>query len=315
MASATSNSLTHFLASATGQLSYDACFNDDGSSGCTAIPGAPLTGANSVAVSADGSSVYVAGEGAGAVSHFFAGATGQLSYDGCLSADGSGGHCANVGPGIQGASSIAVNASGNSVYVVANNDVVHLFAAPQGQLTFDGCISDDGTGGRCADAAGTPLTGANSVAVSPNGNSVYVTSFAANTVTHFFAAPQGQLTYDGCVSNGGSGGNCANASGSALVGVVGVAVSPDGNSVYTVSATGGAVAHLTAAPQGQITYTDCVSSDGSGGTCTDVPGSVLTGARSLAVSPEGNRMYVGSPGAKSLTTFDAGSNGALSYDS
>ena len=311
----TANSIAHLFASATGQLSYDACFNDDGSQGCTAIPGGPLGGANSVAVSPDGKSVYVTGGGltANAVSHFFAAANGELSYDGCLSEDGSGGHCANVGSALDGPQAVAVSPSGNSVYLTANNGVVHLFAAPQGQLTFDGCISDDSTGGRCVDAPGTPLTAAHGVAVSPDGKSVYVASDQAGTVTHFFAAPQGQLTYDGCVSSSGSGGLCANAQSSALTGAHSVAVSPDGRSLYVVGTFDSAVAHLSAAPQGQLTYQNCVSTNGSG-SCTDVPGSVLDNAWDLAVSPEGNRVYVSSLKG-TLTTFSADSAGQLSYDS
>jgi DNA-binding beta-propeller fold protein YncE len=315
VASLASNSITHFFATATGQLSYDACFNDDGSSGCTAIAGAPLRGAYAVAVSPNGGSVYVAGASANAVSHFFAGPTGQLSYDGCLSEDGSGGRCANVGPVLETPDGLAVSPSGNSVYVSADDSVVHLFAAPQGQISLDGCISDDGTSGHCVDAPGTPLTLALGVAVSPDGKSVYVGSESASTVTHFFAAPAGQLTYDGCVSNGGSGGSCANAPGSALDGAREVRVSPDGRSVYVVGSNSNAVAHFSAAPAGQLTYQDCVSSDGSGGSCTDVPGSVLNGAIALAISPEGNRIYVASTSANSLVTFTVGPTGQLAYDS
>jgi hypothetical protein len=164
------------------------------------------------------------------------------------------------------------------------------------------------------DAPGTPLTAAHGVAVSPDGKSVYVASDQADTVTHFFAAPQGQLTYDGCVSSSGSGGACANAGGSALTGAHAVAVSPDGRSVYVVGTFASAVAHLSAAPQGQLTYKDCVSKDGSGGTCTDLPGSVLDNAWDLAMSPEGNRIYVSSLKGM-ITTLAAGSAGQLSYDS
>ena len=85
-------------AQAVGELSYDACFG--AGAGCTVVAGGPLTGADSVAVSPNGGSVYVTGKGIhpgdGAVAHFFVGAQGRLAYDGCVSDDGSGGTCADV---------------------------------------------------------------------------------------------------------------------------------------------------------------------------------------------------------------------------
>ena len=132
-------------------------------------------------------------------------------------------------------------------------------AVTLGQISYDGCVSDDGSGGLCADTPGTPLTGASGVAVSPDGKSVYVVSLFANTITHFFVAPQGQLTYDGCISDTGSGGLCADAPGTPLTGAYAVAVSPDGKSVYVVSAFANTITHFFAAPQGQLTYDGCIS--------------------------------------------------------
>ena len=46
-------------AQAVGELSYDGCFG--AGAGCTVVGGGPLTGADSVAVSPNGGSVYVTG--------------------------------------------------------------------------------------------------------------------------------------------------------------------------------------------------------------------------------------------------------------
>ena len=78
------------------------------------------------------------------------------------------------------------------------------------------------------------------VAVSPNGASVYSAN-EGGTLAHLFANPsQGQLTWDGCVSNDGSGGNCLDVPGSGLPleEPFGVAVSPNGASVYAANAGG-----------------------------------------------------------------------------
>ena len=95
------------------------------------------------------------------------------------------------------------------MYLAVGSGVVAICSRrPRGQPNYDGCITDDGNGGRCVDGAGARRSPARiGVAVSPDGTSVYVASYEASDVTHFFAAPQGQLSYDGCVSNGGSDGN------------------------------------------------------------------------------------------------------------
>ena len=311
------HSVTHFFAAPQGQLSYDGCISDDGTGGsCVDAPGSPFNNAQSVAVSPDGRSVYVVGTYAGTVDHFFAAPQGQLSYDGCISNDGSGGLCVDApGSPLDHPTSVAVSPDGKSVYVTSgvSNSIAHFFVAPQGQLSYDGCVSSDGSGGFCADAPGTPLDGADGVAVSPDSRSVYVVSGFSNTVTHFFAAPQGQLSYDGCVSDNGSGGLCADAPGSPLNAPTAVAVSPDGRSVYTTSGNGNAVVHFTAAPQGQVTYDSCISDSGSGGSCFDAPGTPLTSPRALAVSPDGASVYVASLTSASIARFSVGSGGKLTY--
>jgi DNA-binding beta-propeller fold protein YncE len=280
---------------AVGDISYEGCVSNDGSGGlCADAPGTPLRGAGGVAVSPDGKSVYMTSFTSGTISHFFVGPQGRLTFDGCISNDGSGGLCADApGTPLQDPTGVAVSPDGTSVYVVGeeSDDVVHFFAAPQGQLSYDGCISDGGSGGFCADAPGSPLTRAFRVAVSPDGRSVYVASGDLGTVTHFFAAPQGQLSYDGCVSNDGSGGLCADAPGSPLSGAFGVAVSPDGKSVYVASDLSDTITHFFAAPQGQLSYDGCISDDGSGGLCAEAPGSPLDGTEEVTVSPGGHSVY------------------------
>jgi DNA-binding beta-propeller fold protein YncE len=103
----------------------------------------------------------------------------------------------------------------------------------------------------------------------------------------------------GCISETGAG-DCAD--GHALTGPEGVAVSPDGKSVYVASFNSSAVARLNrgktygaiAQPAGPA---GCVSdADFGAGPCAD--GHALAfGPRGLAVSPDGKNVYVGSGGA------------------
>jgi hypothetical protein len=203
-------------------------------------------------VSANAKSVYVTSEGAedSAVSHFFVAPQGQLTWDGCISDDGTQGSCVDV-PGtatpLAHSDAVAVSADGKSVDATsADGDVSHFFAAPHGQISWDGCVSDDGSGGSCADipGSGSPLSGADSVALSVDGRSAYVAADGSSAVSVFSVAAQGQLTYQSCVADAGGNG-CADAPGSPIGGAFDIALSKDGLSLYVASPGSGSVAHFT----------------------------------------------------------------------
>ncbi|MGA7398244.1 MAG: beta-propeller fold lactonase family protein, partial [Solirubrobacterales bacterium] len=107
----------------------------------------------------------------------------------------------------------------------------------------DACVSEDGSGGDCANGVGLDV--AFSATVSPDGKSVYVASFFDDSVAVFDRnTTTGVLTQKGgteaCVSENGSGGDCTDGMG--LDGASSVTVSPDGKSVYVASSNSKAVA-------------------------------------------------------------------------
>ena len=195
---------------------------------------------------------------------------------------------------------------------VSNAVAVFSRNATTGALTqlsgIAGCVSEDGTGGTCAD--GNALAGANSVAVSPNNKNVYVASNVSNAVAIFSRnATTGALTQlsgiAGCVSEDGTGGTCADGKG--LAGAGSVAVSPDSKQVYVASDVSNAVAafsrNTTTGALTQLNGVDgCVSEDGTGGGCTDGKG--LDGAFAVVVSPDGKHIYVGSSDINAVTVFE-----------
>jgi DNA-binding beta-propeller fold protein YncE len=298
---------------ATGRLTQPGgaagCVSETGSDG-TCGDGRGLDGPESVAVSPDGASVYVASDISNALAVFRRdSATGRLTQlagtAGCISQNGSEGACAD-GKALDAPGSVAVSADGKSVYVAsALSSAVAVFArnTTTGRLTQlvgrGGCVSQSGSGGYCA--RGRALEGAVSVALSANGNSLYVASFVSNAVAVFRRdTTTGRLAQldagAGCVSETGSGGSCAN--GKALDGPRAVALSGDGKSVYVTSSSGGgAVAAFGRnATTGRLTQlagiAGCVSETGSGGVCTD--GRALDGAQALAVGGAGVNVYVAS---------------------
>ena len=195
----------------------------------------------SIAISADGTSVYVANAQSESVVHFQRDpATGIINQPddptGCVSDTGSG-PCVD-GERLLFAIAVAVSPDGRNVYAAAANSsgVVILDRDPATGLLSQrtsgtlGCVSSDGSGGACVAAAG--LDAVEDLAVSPDGENVYVAS-ENGVVTLNRTEPLGDLQPGGCINEFGTGG-CDN--GKALWDTRGVTVSPDGKSVFTVSA-------------------------------------------------------------------------------
>ncbi len=303
-----------------------ACVSEDGTGGLCQN-GTALDGASGAAVSPDGKSVYVASEDSGAAAIFDRDpATGALSQKpgtaGCVSDDGMGGLCQN-GAALDFANNLSVSPDGKSVYAVSR--VSHAVAVfdrnpATGALSQKpgsaGCVSEDGTGGLCQN--GTALLNPFGVTVSPDGKSLYTASQDSDAVAIFDRDPAtGAVTQKpgaaGCVSEDGTGGVCQD--GTALDGAVGVAASPDGQSVYSASGFSGAVAIFDRDPNtGALTQkpgtAGCISDDGSGGFCEN--GTALDGAVGVAASPDGQSVYSASGFSDAVAIFDREPNtGAL----
>ena len=176
-----------------------------------------------------------------------------------------------------------------------------------------GCVSADGTGGLwsggpCAD--GTALDAAFSVAVSRDGQHVYVASLFGGVAVFARDKATGALTQlagtAGCVSADGTGGLCA--AGRALDGAQFVAVSHDDQHVYVASGTGVAVFARDKAT-GALTQlagtAGCVSYAGQyfamEGLCA--AGRALFGANSVAVSHDDRHVYVTSFYSSAVAVF------------
>ena len=305
-AAASSDSLAVFARSRrTGALrqlpSTSGCLSARPGGGCT--PARALNEPTSVAVSPDGRLVYVAARRfPSAIAVLTRNADGSLSQAagpaGCVSHLG-GGDCRSA-RGLSGPEEVAVTPDGRHVLVAADrsNAVVVLSSGPDGLTQAegpDGCMAR-GAAEDCA--AGAALRGAVDLAISPDGRSVYVAASRSDAIailernrsTGVLSQASGSR---GCVSQDG-GGRCAR--GRALDEVWGIALSPDGRSLYAVSPK---VNMLGAMARDRATgrlaqlpgrYACFIRAGGLG--CP--AGRGLTVAVAATVSPDGKSVYVAS---------------------
>jgi 6-phosphogluconolactonase (cycloisomerase 2 family) len=245
-----------------------------------------LDGARSAAVSPDGDYVYVAARDDDALAVFERDAgSGALSYvemikDGVSPVDG-----------LDGANSVAVSPDGQHIYVASvYDDAVAAFSrdVPTGTLSFVE-MEQDGVGGV------TALDFATGVAVSPDGKHVYVTSAQDNGITAFSRySPTGQLAVAHVVEEGDDHGLIVDG----LEGAYAVAISPDGYHIYVAGGADDALAVFVRNNlNGHLTFIETVTDTGSLVNGLDRP-------RSIAVSPDGEHVYVASFDADTLAVYD-----------
>jgi DNA-binding beta-propeller fold protein YncE len=171
-------------------------------------------------------------------------------------------------------------------------------AAPTGRLVQPkgeaGCIHRKGTN-RCA--RGRALTSPEDIVVSPDGRHVYVAAYGSHAVAAFARNRRtGSLEQlpgrRGCVHHRNRSGGCTAVR--ALGGPLALAISPDGRNVYAASAASDAVTTFarnrrTGALTQAAGVKGCISAR-PGDEC--LVGRALNEPTSLAVSPDGQRVYV-----------------------
>jgi sugar lactone lactonase YvrE len=332
----------------TGALSFLGCHSADSRiTGCTAV-GTPTSGGDGtqleepdgLAISPDGASVYAVTSGSSAIVRFNRDQpTGSLTYKDCISGDTAATTCSTV-PGAGGGASnaplkfpngVAVSPDGTQVFAISRaGGVLATFDRGQsGALTFDSCFSDDADVTTCSHpvaSKNTALIGAEGVAVSPDGSSVYVA--ADFGVERFDRSSTGVLTFRGCLTSASTGPACTavpgstpNGAGTALSNLTGIAVSADGRSVYTVGEDSAAISRFDRDPSGALTYQGCLTANTATTTCPLLPGASAGATNSpmgrpevVAVSPDGKNVYVPAVASDSLVTFTRdGATGAIAF--
>ncbi len=297
-------------AAASGDLTFESCWAETNAAACS-VPSQPaLTAASGVAVSPDGTSVYVTSEDEGAISHFQRAADGTLTFRGCVAESAAAGCTVPPAAVLQGAFDVAVSPDGRSVYVAAFNDsaVTEFSRAANGSLTFEGCFAENGNQGCTVPTGGPALLGALGVEVSPDGQSVYVTSVIDSGITHFSRDATGELTFRTCITASAAPGCSVTPS---VSGAARTTVSPDGRSLYMSSTSvPGALGHFSRAADGALTFQTCFSTTSSRGCAVPTP-AALDALLEVAVSPDGGAVYAASGQDGAITHFSRGTGGFL----
>jgi 6-phosphogluconolactonase (cycloisomerase 2 family) len=318
VASQGGDSLTHFQRAADGTLTQAECFADAGVNGCTDPANDSLDGARFVTVSPDGTSVYVASMWASSVTHFTRATDGSLTESGCIANAGANGCTDPASDSLSRTGGLVVSPDGTSLYVAGEiaKSVTHFTRAPDGSLTEADCVANLGAFS-CTDPANDSLAGAFSVAISADGNSVYVASGGggdtftpAHSVTDFDRAADGTLTQAGCIANAGTNG-CTNPTNDSLGIANFVAVSPDDASVYVTGGQGDSINVFNRAADGSLSEASCIANGGANG-CTDPVNDSIDFPRAVAVSPDGKSVYVASYNNGALTSYVRNADGSLS---
>jgi len=253
-----------------------------------------------LAVSPDGSNVYVVGGVSGNnVAQSFGevvilnrnSATGEVSDVGCLSSDGTNGHEGASGictpaPSLLGADGVTVSADGHTVYVIAraSGSIVAFARDPAtGQLTRLGCFqTTPRPGAPCTPA--NLFAGATDLLTNTSGSALYVASPLEGVISTLLAPPPPPTE-----STGEPGGGTT------------------GNGGATPAAP--TVASLFTAVPGSFTANPCIGVNGLDGPCS--VGIAMSGVSGLALGPEGNQLYALSPGSRAIDVFSLATTGAL----
>jgi DNA-binding beta-propeller fold protein YncE len=202
VASFADDAVVVFTRNPDGTLLSTSCFQNTGGSDCDGSGGdtPALDGAADVAVSPDGTSVYVVSNESNAIVMFTRGIDGSLTSQGCIQDTSSGDLCELSGgetPGLLSPSGIAISPDGQNVYVSSfvSDGVVWFSREEDGTLTPQGCIQNTGRT-ECAGLGGTTagLDGAYDIAISDDGENVYVVGNQSDAVVVFNRAPDGTLT-------------------------------------------------------------------------------------------------------------------------
>ncbi|HSZ14138.1 MAG TPA: beta-propeller fold lactonase family protein [Solirubrobacteraceae bacterium] len=276
-------------------------------------------------MSPDGRNVYSVAVSGDLVEYFRNQANGTLTEIGCVTSGASEcapAHSTTNAIAMSSPAAVAISPDGRDVYVIAQgtNSLVEFSRDPEtGLLSETGCLSREDT--ECASHEAKGLNSPYGIAASPDGQSVYVVSFADEAIAEFSRnTSTGELTQfsgpNNCITSGSKGlTGCETEGALGLERAVGVVVSPDSKNVYVAAgATNGEGAvvsferNTSTGVLAQLPGEEgCISTANT--KCAH--GVAIDGPEDLVISPDGRDVYANSSQNNAVLEFRREPSGAL----
>jgi DNA-binding beta-propeller fold protein YncE len=217
-------------------------------------------------------------------------------------------HCAQQARGLEGVAGLNVSADGRSLYAVSyNGSVFAPFNRDRttGALTPRQCWGERGSNFEHCPRSTKGLLSPTAVIASADGKSVYVAGSQDNALVRFDRnAKTLAVTPHGCIADAMlNPAGCAHTA-RGLNNSFGLALSPDGGSLYVASEGDSALARFDRSPGGALTSRNCVGDMGSNGAHCAQTARGLLSTFAVAVAPKGRSVYAISDSDSALVRFD-----------
>ncbi len=227
-----------------------------------------------------------------------------------------------------------IAAAAAAIILLAIPQVAH--AQAPGSLAELGCIQAPAESSECpSNGDGDGLSNSSDVAVSPDGQNVYVAGSTDDAIAEFTRNADGTLTQlaspNDCIADPSNDGSCSESSTApGLIDPLSIVISPDGDNVYVAaqdSEGNGTIAEFTRNDDGSLTPIsghDCIAENinetDETSPCDDQTAfgiqhsgvNATVPAVQLAISPDGNNVYAVDEPNEDVAVFNRAADGSLS---
>ena len=262
-------------------------------------------------------------------------APGDLVGQSCISETGAGGCAVLPEPNMLDSATGVVIAPGDAdIYVGAGAGIAHFRRAVDGTVTYANCVDlSSSPSDRCPPAPAPPDAGgalslnAISLAMAPDGRHVYAVSWADALVWWARDPVSGDLTWGGCrdaATDAAANGRCGTATtfaggnfpAGALAFSQGIAVTPDGQTIYIADQQEGLLQAQRDVTTGAATPTACFTTTGGAAPgCTPTTAGMPMALSAIDVAPNSRDVYMRSISPGGITHFTRSAGGATTFAS